>query len=73
GRCLSKTVEYAYNDFPVSQVAKGEAPEEAAGYLNPSAGWQKTWSHNTTALNFTGFLAPTYANGTIQNITFLQS
>lgn len=37
GRCLSKTVEYAYNDFSVFQVAQGEAPEEAARYLNRSA------------------------------------
>lgn len=37
GRCLSKTVEYAYNDFSVFQVAQGEAPNEAARYLNRSA------------------------------------
>ncbi|KAI0015442.1 alpha-1,2-mannosidase family protein-like protein [Xylariomycetidae sp. FL0641] len=66
GRCVSRTVEYALNDFSLYQVALGEAPDEAATYLNRSAGWQKTWSANTTSLNFTGFLAPTYANGSIQ-------
>jgi len=30
------------------------------------SGWQKLWDTNTTSLNFTGFLAPTYANGSIQ-------
>lgn len=36
GRCLSKTVDYSLNDFSLSQVAKGEAPEDAALYLNRS-------------------------------------
>ncbi|KAJ4352409.1 uncharacterized protein N0V89_007757 [Didymosphaeria variabile] len=66
GRCLSKTVDYALNDFSLSQVARGQAPEDVAVYLNRSAGWQKTWSHNTMSLNFTGFLAPTYGNGSIK-------
>ncbi|KAI0128676.1 alpha-1,2-mannosidase family protein-like protein [Xylariales sp. AK1849] len=66
GRSLSKTVDYSMNDFSLSQVAKGEAPEDAALYLNRSRGWQKTWNSNVTSLNFTGFLAPTYANGSIQ-------
>lgn len=65
GRCVSKTVEYSLNDFSLSQVARGEAPQEVATYLNRSTGWQKIWSTNTTSLNFTGFLAPTYGNGTI--------
>jgi putative alpha-1,2-mannosidase len=36
GRSLSKTVEYALNDFSLSQVARGEAPEDVALYLNRS-------------------------------------
>jgi len=31
-----------------------------------SSGWQKTWAANVTSLNFTGFLAPTLANGSFQ-------
>jgi len=31
-----------------------------------SSGWQKTWAANITSLNFTGFLAPTLANGSFQ-------
>ncbi|KAI2639052.1 glycoside hydrolase family 92 protein [Hypomontagnella submonticulosa] len=67
GRCLSKTVEYSLNDFSLSQVAKGEAPEDTVKYLNRSAGWQKTWAADVTSLNFTGFLAPTYPNGSYQD------
>lgn len=37
GRSVSKTVEYSLNDFAVSQVALGEAPEEAKTYLKRSA------------------------------------
>ncbi|KAK1513659.1 glycosyl hydrolase [Colletotrichum abscissum] len=65
GRSVSKTVEYSLNDFAVSQIAKGEAPEEAATYLNRSTGWQKIWLKDAKALNFTGFLAPLEPNGTV--------
>ncbi|KAI1861574.1 hypothetical protein JX265_009541 [Neoarthrinium moseri] len=65
GRSLSKTTEYSHNDFSLAQVAKGEAPNDVGLYLNRSRGWQKTWNNNVTSLNFTGFLAPTYANGSI--------
>jgi len=37
GRSLSKAVDYSLNDFTLSQVAKGEAPEDVAKYLNHSA------------------------------------
>lgn len=63
-RAISRTVEYALNDFSVSQIAQGEAPQDMQKYLNRSAGWQKIWSQYSS-FNFTGFLAPTYANGTI--------
>jgi len=36
GRCLSKTVDYSMNDFSLSQVAKGEAPQDVGLYLNRS-------------------------------------
>ncbi|OTA98745.1 glycoside hydrolase family 92 protein [Hypoxylon sp. CI-4A] len=67
GRSLSKTVEYSLNDFSLSQVAKGEAPQDVAKYLNRSAGWQRTWATGVASLNFTGFLAPTFANGSYQD------
>ncbi|TVY51721.1 putative secreted glycosidase [Lachnellula cervina] len=63
-RSLSRTVEYSLNDFAVAQVAKGIDPESYEKYLNRSAGWQYLWQHDLKSLNFTGFLAPLYANGT---------
>lgn len=33
--------------------------------LNTNSGWQKIWSPTTTSLNFSGFLAPIFPNGTI--------
>ncbi len=65
-RSVSRTVEYALNDFSVYQLAKSLASGDAQKYLNRSAGWQRIWSHNTTSLGFSGFLAPTYSNHTIQ-------
>lgn len=32
-----------------------------------NSGWQKTWAADVTSLNFTGFLAPTYPNGSYQD------
>ncbi|KAF2086181.1 glycoside hydrolase family 92 protein [Saccharata proteae CBS 121410] len=63
GRSISKTVEYSLNDFSLSQLAKDIAPDDYQKYLRRSANWQNLWSHNLTSLNFTGFLAPRYANG----------
>ncbi|GME23223.1 Glycosyl hydrolase 92 [Neofusicoccum parvum] len=65
GRAISKTVEYALNDFSLSQVAKDVAPGDYQKYLQRSAGWQKTWISNITSFNFTGFLAPVFGNGTV--------
>jgi len=33
---LSKTVEYSMNDFALSQVARGEAPQDVGLYMNRS-------------------------------------
>ncbi|KAL9112028.1 MAG: hypothetical protein Q9227_003648 [Pyrenula ochraceoflavens] len=67
-RAVSRTVEYALNDFSLSQVAKGESPADVQKYLNRSAYWQNMWAHNATSVNtsqaFTGFLAPRLADGT---------
>lgn len=62
-RCISRTIEYSLNDFSVSQVAAGESPNSREKYLNRSAGWQRSWDHNVTSLNFTGFMAPRLSNG----------
>jgi len=36
-RSVSRTIEYSLNDFSVTQVAKGIAPDEYEKYLNRSA------------------------------------
>lgn len=66
-RAVSKTVEYSLNDFAVSQIAAGEAPEEQEKYLKRSAGWQLSWDPSATSRNFTGFVMPRYANGTFHS------
>lgn len=62
-RCISRTVEYSLNDFALSQVARGEKPEDVEKYLNRSANWQNIWDREVESLNFTGFLAPRLSNG----------
>ncbi|PCG95416.1 Alpha-1,2-mannosidase, putative [Penicillium occitanis (nom. inval.)] len=66
-RSISRTVEYSLNDFALSQVAAGIQPADKEKYLNRSAGWQLIWDHDVTSLNFTGFLAPRFANGSYQS------
>lgn len=71
-RAVSKTVEYALNDFAVSQIAAGEAPDERDIYFQRSSGWQLSWDAKASSRNFTGFVMPRYANGTFHetyNIT----
>lgn len=66
-RAVSKSQEYAVNDFAVAQVAYGEAPQDVAKYLNRSAGWQRSWDHTIQSRGFTGFLAPRYSNGSFNS------
>jgi putative alpha-1,2-mannosidase len=61
---VSRSVEYALNDFALYQVARDLAPGDVQKYLNRSRQWQNIWAHNFTYLNFTGFLGPRLANGT---------
>ncbi|KAK5086016.1 hypothetical protein LTR70_007634 [Exophiala xenobiotica] len=64
---LSRSVEYALNDFSLYQVAQVGAPVDAQKHRNRSAQWQNNWPHNATSVDttpiFTGFLAPRLANG----------
>ncbi|KAK4632119.1 hypothetical protein CLAFUW4_02479 [Fulvia fulva] len=67
-RAISRTIEYSLNDYSLSVVAQGEAPDDVQKYLNRSANWQNIWAHNFTHKGFTGFPAPRLASGQI-NIT----
>lgn len=63
-RPISKTVEYALNDYAVSVVAAGEGtPEDVEKYLNRSAGWQNLWNPDVQHASFSGFLAPRNSSG----------
>jgi putative alpha-1,2-mannosidase len=71
-RCISRTVEYAANDFAISRVAAGLGlASDEEKYLHRAAGWQRTWAHDVVgAHNFTGFLAPRLSNGTFNTTSY---
>lgn len=63
-------MEYAQNDFAISQVAKGLGKTtEAARYRNRSKQWENLWNANFSSDlpaavgNFKGFLAPRNSDG----------
>jgi predicted alpha-1,2-mannosidase len=65
-RSVSRAVEYAANDFGLSQVARGLGREaDAAKYLKRSRNWRNQWNPNMTALGHSGFLGPRNLNGFI--------
>ncbi|CAG8927649.1 unnamed protein product [Penicillium salamii] len=69
-RSISRTVEYAYNDYSLSVVARGLGKDYST-YLARSGNWQnlykddqKSLLQNGTDTGFTGFFQPKYINGT---------
>ncbi|KAK7752139.1 hypothetical protein SLS62_005883 [Diatrype stigma] len=62
-RCISRTVEYSANDYALSVVAAGEAPDDVAKYRNRSAGWQRSWNPDIESVGFRGFLTPRNSSG----------
>ncbi|KAI5918457.1 glycoside hydrolase family 92 protein [Camillea tinctor] len=70
-RSISRTLEYAYNDYCLSTLARGLGYEDLYDkYVTRSANWQNLWSdeQNSTIkgndTGFTGFFQPKYQNGT---------
>jgi putative alpha-1,2-mannosidase len=70
-RSVSRTVEYAYNDFVIALLAKELGyTADYEKYLNRSANWRNVFKANqTSAINgvdtgYTGFLQPRWPNGT---------
>ena len=70
-RSISRTVEYAYDDFALSVVAKGMGKEDYTKYRARSSNWQnifnedqKSFMSNGTDTGFTGFFQPKFLNGT---------
>lgn len=61
-RAVSRAVEYAVDDFGVSQIAAGlEMDGDAAKYLNRSRQWRNHWNPEQESLGFSGFVVPRFA------------
>lgn len=70
-RSISRTVEYAYNDFCIAEMAKGLGHRsDYKKYIGRSGNWQNMFLAKQTSIvhgqltDFTGFLQPRYPNGT---------
>jgi putative alpha-1,2-mannosidase len=70
-RSISRTVEYAYNDFCIAEIAKARGNEaDYDKYLARSGNWVNMFKADQKSsidgvdTGFTGFLQPRYMNGT---------
>lgn len=70
-RSISRTVEYAYDDFCISQMSQALGhTEDAQKYKQRSMNWvnvynpSSTSAINGTSTGFTGFMQPKFLNGT---------
>ncbi|KAK3058044.1 hypothetical protein LTR09_001121 [Extremus antarcticus] len=60
-RAVSRAVEYAVNDFSVSQIAQGLGlQKDHEKYVERSRNWRKHWNPKQKSLGFSGFMAPRY-------------
>jgi predicted alpha-1,2-mannosidase len=63
-RSGSRTVEYAYDDFAIAEVACGlNRPAEAKLFANRAHNWEHLWDKDLTAEGFKGFLRPRNPDG----------
>lgn len=72
-RSVSRTVEYAYDDFALSQVAKKLGnQDDYEKYLSRAANWQRIWNKDASAdgYSYTGFLQPRNADGTFNSTNY---
>jgi putative alpha-1,2-mannosidase len=69
-RSISRTLEYSYNDFCLSTVAKGLQKEDYTKYRSRAGNWQNIYKTdqtsfiNDTDTGFVGFFQPKHLNGT---------
>ena len=71
-RSISRTLEYSYNDFCVSQLGKTYGPGNETKYLQRSENWKNLFKPNQTSYlldsdtntGFTGFFQPKFLNET---------
>lgn len=64
-RSISRTVEYAYNDFCIASLAKALGKHnDYDKYIKRATNWNNMFDATTTSLGYTGFLQVKYANKT---------
>jgi predicted alpha-1,2-mannosidase len=71
-RSVSRSLEYAYNDFAVAEIAKGLGKsDDSQKYLSRSGNWQNLYNPNVTSTissygnrKYQGFFQPKNLNGT---------
>ncbi|GAB0134452.1 hypothetical protein EsDP_00002823 [Epichloe bromicola] len=71
-RTISRTLEYAYNDFCIAQIAKGLGhKDEEEKYIRSSGNWHNLYKADKSSLwrdgsstGFTGFFQPRHLNKT---------
>jgi predicted alpha-1,2-mannosidase len=64
-RSGSRTMEYAYDDFAIAQVAHGLKNDTAyARYVGRASNWRNLWDDKMSAEGITGFIRPRNADGT---------
>lgn len=70
-RSISRTVEYAYNDFCIATLAKGLGNQaDYTKYIQRSSNWKNLYDANQTSYingtntGFTGYFQPKYLNAT---------
>ena len=68
-RSISRTVEYAFDDFCISEIGKGLVKDYTT-YLSRSNNWKNIYKADQTSFingidtGFTGFFQPKFLNGT---------
>lgn len=69
-RTISRTTEYAHNDYNVYTLAKGldKEPAVTGKFLNRSSYWKNLWDKDLTDLNVKGFLQPRTKQGTFSRL-----
>ncbi|KAF7194324.1 putative secreted glycosidase [Pseudocercospora fuligena] len=71
-RSISRTLEYAYNDFCIAQMSNAtNRQEDFEKYSSRASNWQNVFNPDLESMGFKGFPQPRYSNGTFgfQNAT----
>uniref|UniRef100_A0A093UW49 Putative glycosidase n=1 Tax=Talaromyces marneffei PM1 TaxID=1077442 RepID=A0A093UW49_TALMA len=64
-RSISRTVEYAYDDYCIALLAKALSKwDDYHKYMKRATNWRNMFDANTASLGYTGFLQVKYSNGT---------